>query len=171
MKKVYLFVVLVFIMAGVVFAEGGGQRNWISGEISLLGVGARYERMLNDNFSIGATAFFNSFLFFWNSYGIQATARWYPWVSNFYAEIGLGYGFVSTGEYDANGLMITPTIGWRIDVGRPGGFYINPMIAVPITVGSRRYHDYTLVGDEWRRESQFGTGMNIRPAIGFGFAF
>ena len=181
MKKVCLFVVLAFIMSGVVFAESGGvrdmffgpvdgQRNWISGEVSLLGIGVRYERMLSNYFSVGGTAFLHSFLFFWNSVGIQATARWYPWASNFYTELGLGYGYITTGEYDADGIMITPGIGWRINLGRRG-FFINPMIAVPITVGNRRYHDYRFVDGVWEKDSQFGTGLNIRPAIGFGFAF
>jgi len=152
MNKKCIFLVLFLFIAGGLFAQedSSGIKNWISGDVSLIGAGIRYERMLNDKFSIGGTAFFHSLFFFWNSLGINVTTRYYPWAGVFYAELGLGYGLnleygsYSTSTYTSNGYrsssfgsrfytntgaMLNPGIGWRIDLGAPGGFYINPMIS------------------------------------------
>jgi hypothetical protein len=187
-KGIFLLFVLVVIITGGVFAQeaakeesgDSGIKNWASGEVSLLGIGGRYERMLTDKISIGGTFFFHSFFFLWNSLGITASARYYPWAGMFYAELGLGYGWVSGTEeytyktgygqiitaewvYTNAGVMLTPGVGWRIDFGTPGGFYINPMISLPIVFGMK---------DKWLgEEDEFGVGMNFRPAIGMGFAF
>jgi hypothetical protein len=178
-KRFIVFVVLVIfalIAAGGLFAQEGGSsvKNWISGDLSLLGAGVRYERILNDNFSIGGTVFFHSFFLFWNSIGVNVTGRWYPWAENFYAELGIGYGtingtedYTSNGKtyswsYTVNGVMITPGVGLRIDVGSPGGFFINPMVSLPIVLGSKK---------NWVGESEFRSGVNFRPAFGMGYAF
>ncbi|MCL1815843.1 MAG: hypothetical protein FWG27_08520 [Treponema sp.] len=180
MKRFIFLLVFAVIIAGGVFAQTGGSsgiNNWISGEASLLGAGLRYERMLNDNISIGGTLFWHSFFFFWNSVGIQAAGRYY-FGSVFYAELGLGYGTITGTEdvdyhgntfswvYVTKGFMVTPAIGWKIDVGAPGGFYINPMIALPIVFGSKTYD---VSGS--KPDSEFKIGINFRPAIGLGYAF
>jgi hypothetical protein len=173
MKKRLLVLVLMAVVVGGLFAQD--QRNWISGEVSLLGGGARYEFMLNEKFSVGATVFFQSFFLFWNSLGINATGRFYFW-KGLYAEVGAGYGTITGTEdytspgsswthtfaYVVNGFMLTPAIGWKIDVGNPGGFFINPMVGVPLVLGSRKTRD----GDK-----KFKLGVNFRPAFGMGYAF
>jgi len=117
--------------------SGSSAKNWISGEVGLLGGGIRYERMLTEKLSVGGTVFFNSFFLLWNSIGVNATARYYFW-KGLYGELGVGYGTVTGTEdyndggwsyrwvYTTQGAMITPGIGWKIDLGQPGAFFINP---------------------------------------------
>jgi hypothetical protein len=185
-KGIVLLLILVVSAAGMVYAqEGGGSgsglHHWISGEVSLLGVGARYEYMLDNNFSIGGTVFWHSLFLFWNSVGILVTGRWYPWGGIFYAEAGIGFGTVSGFEegtettyygysyayrwpYVVSGFMFNPGVGWKIDLGEPGGFYINPMINLPIVFGKITY-------DILGSSSRFKVGINFRPGFGMGYAF
>ena len=149
-----LTMVLVFGMGATsAFAESNIQ-NWISGEISVLGAGVRYERMLNERFSVGVIAFTTLFVNY--TAGAQVFGRFYPWASNFYAEVGLGGGTASGGLVGSgnrvSGIMITPGIGWRVDVGEPGRFFLNPNISMPVILGT-------------------GTAFEFRPAFGMGFAF
>jgi len=169
-KGILLLFVLVVIIAGGVFAQEGGSgiKNWISGDVSLIGVGTRYERMLDENLSIGGTIFFHSFFLFWNSVGINVTARYYPWAGagNFYAELDVGFGTVTNTKRAINGVMVSPGVGWKIDLGKPGAFYINPMISLPIVLG--RSYSYR---DGKTTDSGFKIGTNFRPAFGMGYAF
>ena len=168
MKKFVFVLILAVIITGSISAQE--FRHWLSGEVSLIGVGARYEFMLNEKISIGATAYWHSFFFFWNSAGIQATGRYYFLPNGLYGELGAGFGTVTNFDEDSffvqiTGFMITPTLGWKIDIGKPGGFYINPMIAVPIVLGKTDYEAFST------EQGNFKVGYNVRPAIGFGYAF
>ena len=166
-KRIFILLVLAVIVVGGVFAQKkkSDVKNWISGEVSLFGGGARYERMLSDSWSIGATYFWNTFFFVSDSSGAMAAARFYPGAGAFYIELGLGFGWVEPWALLAwanypdtlYGVMINPGIGWRIDFGDPGGFYICPMMSVPMVIGWTRY--------------RFGFGIDFRPGIGLGFAF
>ena len=149
-----LAMALVFeVSVPSVFAESDIQ-NWISGEISVLGAGVRYERMLNEQISVGVVAF--STLFASYTAGAQVFGRYYPWASNFHAEVGLGGGTAADGRLGSgnrvSGLMITPGIGWRIDVGEPGRFFLNPNISLPLILGN-------------------GFAWEFRPAFGMGYSF
>jgi hypothetical protein len=100
---------------------------------------------------------------------IQATGRFYPWGNIFYCELGLGYGYHAYAHYDGerttektNGVRITPAIGWKIDFGKPGGFFFNPMIDMPMLIVKSIY-GYG-VHFETTRTGRIG-------ALGFGFAF
>ncbi len=142
MKRFFsLMLFVVLIGAGTLFAQeeasANARSNWISGEVSILGVGARYERMLNDNWSVGANVFYNSLLV--DAFGVEAFGRYYPWAGNFYAEIGAGFAHHSPVTENErlldepfDGFMISPGIGWKIDVGNPGSFFLNPNIIIPI---------------------------------------
>ena len=171
MKKLVLFVVLVMIVASGVFA----QKNWISGEVGLIGAGVRYEFMLNDKLSIGGNAYWNSFFFFWNEMGISASARYYLFGNLF---VGAGVGFnMHTGTYkeSSNGYeyswfakitggAITAEVGWKIDVGQPGKFFIQPGLKIPVTFGMREPY---WTGDD----KKFAIGFGVVPYFGMGFAF
>ena len=184
-KKIgFIFFVLVLVCIGGLFAEDRAaniKNNWISGELSLLGVGARYERMLNSNLSVGANVYWSSFFFLYNELGLDASVRFYPWGKTFFAGIALGFhthtGISNTGETDAygnefvesiliNGVAITPELGWKIDVGKEGGFYLQPGIKVPITLGEKT--GFILATDD---EGAFGVGVGFVPYFGMGFAF
>jgi hypothetical protein len=188
-KKLFSVVALSLVMAAGAFAQGAeaksSAKNWISGEVGLLGGGVRYERTLNEKWSIGGEFFWNSLFFFWNSLGVEVAARYYPWAGTFYAELGAGFGTVTGTEdytytysgrsytllevpYSTAGFMIAPAVGWRIDVGQPGGFYLNPSVAIPMVLGAK---SYTWAGGGTAPESAFKFGVNFKAALGLGYAF
>ena len=185
MKKLILVLILAVVVAGGVFAQEQGleqeqeqvqeqrqeqgqssnvRNNWLSAELSLLGGGARYERMLGPNFSIGANIYFNTLFLFWNELEFGLFGRFYPWGKTFFAEIGLGYHvhtslFVTDVATAIEGGSFTPAVGWKIDVGNPGGFFIQPGIRLPITFGLNQVTE------------EFGVGVGIVLYIGLGGAF
>jgi hypothetical protein len=179
MKKGVIVLVLVLIVASGVFAQSANAvSNWISGEVSLLGAGVRYERMLTPNWSIGANAYWSSLFFFWNELGIDVSARYYPWGKIFFAGLGLGFhqhwgtfSFRDTDLYGGSytwfgvitGAAITPEVGWKIDVGSAGKFFLQPGIKLPITLGSLK--EYNGHGGGFR------VGFGITPYFGLGYAF
>jgi len=103
--------------------------------------------------------------------GLVATLRFFP-LRSFYIELGAGGGWSvrdrgSGGNYrNVFGFMLAPAAGWKIDFGRPGGFFINPFVSFPITIGNVTRWNY--YGD--RRRSG-GALHHIRFGIGLGRAF
>ena len=180
MKKRLLFcLVLVMLVAGGVFAQNRPANirdNWIQGELGLLGVGVRYERMLNSQWSVGANIYWSSFFIIWNELGIDATARYYPWGTNFFVGLGLGF-HTHTGTAEETykgkkysewvtitGVALTPEVGWKIDVGEEGGFYVQPGIKIPITIGKQ---DAIVSG----AKTKTSVGFGVVPYCGLGYAF
>jgi len=157
--------------------------NWISGEVSILGFGVRYERMMAPDLSIGAEAYWNT-LIFWNDWGVIAFGRFYP-TSSFFLEVGLGYNYHtgdSEWEYDiggtkheekfwtsTSGFVISPGAGLRIDPGRPGGFFIQPGIKFPITIGTQKpiFNWFNL----YNIDNRVGATFGVVVYCGFGGAF
>jgi hypothetical protein len=180
MKKVFAVLILATLIAGGVFAQSGGANIWVSGQISLLGGGARYERYLTPNWSVGGAAYFSNLFFFWSNAGVKAFGRYYPWAGNFFAELGLGYGYKSGWDdfevdeitygsepYSMNGFLIEPGAGWKIDVGAPAGFYIEPVITIPLVLGKKKPSGWW---DSYY-DSKFGVGWGVVAAFGMGYAF
>jgi hypothetical protein len=192
MKKGIFILVVAIIVVGGAFAQT--QKNWISGEVGLLGAGIRYERMLNDKFSIGGTYIVNyiPILDIEYVFGGEVATRFYPWAGKFYAEFGLGYGSVKGYEtkntkpikyngkevdpsvtllasYNISGLLVAPGIGWKIDVGKPGKFFINPMISVLNVLGKQEYAFENLFADAM--SGKFKVGTTFRVAFGVGGSF
>ncbi|MDR2467934.1 MAG: hypothetical protein LBD22_03125 [Spirochaetaceae bacterium] len=180
-KKTVLVLALAGFLAGGVFAQNA-KKNFIGGSVGLLDFGAHYERMLTPKFGIGAEAYFNSFVFFWNTIGFKAMGRIYPTKGLFFG-LGLGLGFYTGDgdfEYSRNGTTVTvedtlvgitgfliePEIGYKIDFGKPGGFYLEPTLGLPVVLGVQKatvfFNDV---------EGSFGVGMNPRLHLGLGFAF
>jgi hypothetical protein len=50
-------------------------------------------------------------------------------------------------------------VGWKVDVGEPGGFFISPSIKLPITLGANDVKD------------EFGMGVGFLACFGLGGAF
>lgn len=184
MKKILVLFVLVTLFTGMVFAQedktANSRNNWISGELSLLGVGARYERMLNQNLSVGANVYWNNTLIFWNELETGLSVRYYIWGKTFFVGLGLGfhahsgtfdyeytdsYGNKQTGTWfgTIDGVGITPEIGWKIDVGNPGGFFVQPGVKIPITLGTLEMYG--------TNNNEFRTGVGFVAYCGLGFAF
>ena len=163
-KKWVLGLVLATLVAGGVFAQEA-PKNWISGQVGLINGGAGYERVITPSLSVGGEAYFNSFFIIWNSFAVEGYAKFYPFKGKFYAKVGLGFGTVTTIDLNAStspttsGFLIDPGIGWKIDVGKPGSFFIEPKISVPIVLGKNDYDD------------EFKVGTNFVVAFGMGYAF
>jgi hypothetical protein len=158
--------VLAAIAAGSISAQGSdtGAKNWISGEISIFGVGARYERILTPEFSVGVDTDWSSLFFFWNELEVGLFGRLYPWETGFFVEAGLGYHIHTAlggddGAEAMAGVAISPAVGWKIDVGRPGRLFITPGVKLPITLGVNDVTD------------KFGVGIGIVPYFAVGGAF
>jgi hypothetical protein len=180
MKKVLVVLVLLMVIGGGVFAQSG-PKNWISGTVGILGGGAQYERVLTEKFSIGAAVYYNTLFFFWHNFGVEAVGRFYP-LANGGLFIGLGAGFgYKTGLSDFDddiyggttsewarwtGFLLEPSVGWKFDLGASGGFFIEPLLAVPIIFGAKKG---TFSG--WSDDSEFGVGVSVRPAFSLGYAF
>jgi len=134
------------------------KNNWISGEVAAYNLGnycvsARYERMIDSKISFGANVILDLFSPDMFGMNIDAFFRWYPWGRTFYlgAALGLYYytrtftsAFAYTVAEISAGVAITPEIGWKIDVGKAGGFYLQPGMAFPFVlprfnIGGRLY--------------------------------
>jgi hypothetical protein len=151
-KRVFLIFVLSIFLGIGLFA----QNNWISVEPSVAGIGARYERVINPYFTVGANVYINympmpmaheNVVLF----GASASARWYPTGRKFFLELDFGtttydgdrreeYEVMNNGSrerkeetifYSFSGFTITPGLGWTIDVGKVGAFFISPGIKLP----------------------------------------
>jgi len=181
MKKILVLFLLVTLFTGVVFAEEeSALKHWISGEVSFFGLGARYEYMLNENLSVGANIYFNSFLFFWNELGMDASVRFYPGGNIFFLGMGLGFhahsgtfnykydnifGTEVTGTWfgTINGVGITPEVGWKIDVAEKGGFFLQPGMKLPITLGTLKMYG--------TNDNEFRVGVGFVMYLGLGYTF
>jgi len=158
--------------------------NWVSGEISIFGVGVRYEWMLEPSFSVGAEAYLNSLFFLWNDWGVIGFIRSYPSSPSFFLELGAGYNYhTGFGKYkykdtdgsnktlsdwiETSGFVISPGMGFKIDMRKPGGFFVQPGIKLPITLGTQEP-----VVSGWNdRDSKFGVSVGFIIYCGLGYAF
>jgi hypothetical protein len=172
-------------------AASSGVKNYISGEISFFGGGARYERMLSPKMSIGANVYYNTWIFWDRDFGVDGVFRFYPMGGNgsiaqglyFGGAIGFhmawswgSYGWVGSlldDDYSWGSIIggaITPDVGWKIDFGDPGGFFISPGVKIPVTLGARKsYYWYDL----WDNGNKYKFDWNIDVIVyvGLGFAF
>ncbi|MCL2191938.1 MAG: hypothetical protein FWB78_00900 [Treponema sp.] len=131
----------------------GNRVNWLSGEATFLGGGIRYERDVNNVFSVGGNLFYNLNFIpnYLQSFGLSGTARFFPGGSPFYIELGAGFGWMGidrrgerwvSGRWESYwywqnyfGLMVTPAIGARLG-GQTRGFFVNPFASLPVVIGA-----------------------------------
>jgi len=125
--------------------SANARNNRVTAEVSLVNIGLRYERMLTPKISLGANVFVSfggsdSIGVEPGSFGIDTSFRFYPWSGAFFIGLGLGYYSFSSKtihEYHYhnvdvielsrsrfNGLAVIPEVGWKIDVGRVGGLFL-----------------------------------------------
>ena len=68
-----------------------------------------------------------------NDLGLDAFFRYYPWGKTFFIGVGLGFDFIdlrkSSFYYFTAGF--SPEIGFKIDTGKAGGFFLQPGIKFP----------------------------------------
>jgi hypothetical protein len=176
-------------------------KNWVSINLAALGIGASYEYMLNPKISLGTNIYWqflvfghfhqnanSSFdLFYFSPYtvGIDAFFRFYPWGKTFFLGTALGFYFVNGianlyfiddyfyySTFYSFALGITPEIGWKIDVGKKGGIYIQTGIASLFVLGKPNCDDPRLdqehhVGIDNINIDKFGA-INLFPRVYFG---
>jgi len=139
--------------------------------------------MLNSNMSIGANLYVSNLFIIWTDWGIIACGRYYPGGDKFFAELGLGYSYHSgIGDFTVTyggttykgndwigttGFGIVPGLGWKIDVGEPGGFFVQPGIKLPITLGKQK----PIISGLNQYDGEFGVGIGLVLYCGFGYAF
>jgi hypothetical protein len=191
MKKVFAALVLAMLVAGGVFAQEnwGGKKNFASADLGLIVGGARYERLLTPKISVGADFYWaNSFIIF-NELDAGVFGRYYIW-KGFFAELGLGFHtHTGNGEFEyeytwwdgskdtyktegvitTTGFGISPGLGWKFDPGKAGGFFVEPGISVPITIGAQ-------IGDPiigLVSDYDLGAGVSVGFIlhVGLGWAF
>jgi TolB-like protein len=161
------------------------------------GFGARYERMLSSKISLGANVYLGiPFTPFENykeesekynldagiDFGIDAFFRFYPWGSKFYLGLGLGYykshlfeitdtPFIFSTGY-IQGIAVTGELGWKIDMGKEGGFYVQPGFLGSFIIGkiseADRYTNNPNYGDQGGYSTLSGYW---RLYLGAGYAF
>jgi len=144
--------------------------NWASLEITFFGLGVRYERDINDFFTVGGTVFMNMPEFGLpvdspTIYGGLVAARFFLGGSPFFLEAGLGFGAVGyspearegmdvtwRGAYDGLdvGIALSLSAGIRLG-GQTGGFFANPFVCLfPIVPGGGvRFRAGVGVGRSW----------------------
>lgn len=143
-KKHILFLALVMIVTGSIFAQekyDGSFKNTI-----FFGpVMAGYEKSILPMLSIGAEAGINLFgistgdsSFRVAPFFADAFVRWYPWKRVFFVNLGLGYqgsGMGMDSDLTYGVFHIKPQIGWKIDIGKAGGWIFETRVGIGQTVG------------------------------------
>jgi len=165
------------------------RNNWLSANFNfffdtlttypLFGGSLNYERMLNPNISLGVNAYTgfgnrsNNYLF-----GIDAVFHYYPWGKTFFLGTALGCNLIKCwkdaySNFTAFGIMVTPEIGWKIDFGYAGGFYLQAGILGALFFGSKVHvfsgseADMDFVGQ--KGDSVFITVPKVYLGIGYAF--
>jgi len=135
--------------------------NWFSAEVTVVGVGLRYERDINNVFTMGGTVWFSTTNVFEDTpvyyIGAMITARFFLGSSPLYFELGAGFGNIGQDVYheqwgydweSTNGLMIAPAIGLRFGGQTAAGLFANPFISLPLVLGEDSFF-------------RFGIGLGI----------
>jgi len=159
MKKAILFVLIFLIAAGSIYSQDAAK-NSVAVQLTVIGVAVNYERTLTPHFSVLADVSYTS-LIIANILTGSIKGRWYPFNGIFFLEIGAGYanghnignftgtmflGFFTFGWWflqmkeeslkKTGGLLFQPGMGWKIDIGEPGGFFMPISLGMNIKVGS-----------------------------------
>ena len=99
--------------------------------LSAIGLNAEYERSFNNKFSIAIDAGIDPMVWPY----VEIKGRWYPWSKTFFAGLGAGiWGFHPLIEENNIIPSISPTIGWRIDIGKKNNWVIMPTITNRIMI-------------------------------------
>jgi len=140
--------------------------NWLSAGLTTVGAGLKYERMFNSYWSLGIDAYYQTFgLEAYIEFGVNVTPRFYPFGKILYIGTGFGvygcYAYIYNNRFDDDyqmGFAISPELGVKLDLGRPGGFFMDIGLKVP-----QKFSD-----------GFYGFGYSyftLVPYLGFGGAF
>jgi len=152
MKKLTLCAVLLAALTCKTFAENGekdmvaGGAN-LSGGLSfpfLPGLAFEYERMLDDRFSLGAEIGSSMTIVPY----AELRGRWYPSSSIFFTGLGLGvWNIIASPFLLPTSFMVSPQIGWKIDIGKPGGWVLLPTFTERVMFAYNDMHLWGFITD------------------------
>jgi hypothetical protein len=162
-KFIVAMIVIGTIIAGGLFAQekyDGSKKNSILGTVGVFAVGIHYERALSKTWTVGAEFESDELLAIpsMDMFTANVFGRWYPTQKAMFVELGLGYGYASwegypTAEYNVvagtpllnvfSGFDLKAKIGWKLDVGKHGGFVIEPAMHVGVLLGYKETHGNT----------------------------
>ncbi|MCL2720720.1 MAG: hypothetical protein FWD47_05215 [Treponema sp.] len=165
--KRYFLVCLLFVLfaASGVFAQEDRAPNTVLGGINIgfltFGADVEFERTFPGLLPMGTLAAsieagYTTVLIF-PIFNADVRARWYPWSNMFYADIGFGYGSLFYGFGTASAFIISPGVGWRIDIGQPNAWVFVPSIQFNYFAGSKSNDDFG------------GTLIKLNARIGYSF--
>jgi len=153
-KIVLMFIVFSAISGAVIAQEQERATHSVAASFGFIGASLSYERMFSRHFSVLAEVSYTTLVLI-EEFTLSGKGRWYPFGRAFYLELGFGlsYGrgisdlmthmllglftfgwyFTTLDEDDLMarrlGLLVQPGMGWKIDIGRPGGFVL------PVSMG------------------------------------
>jgi len=157
-KKRFVVILLIFVVCGALFAQERAK-NSFAVSFGVFGAELSYERIFNRHFSVLADVSYFS-LILTDELAVTGNARVYPFGKAFYLNLGLGYaygrssvemfsslilGIITWGWYFTtldedvftrkHGFAIQPSIGWKIDIGKPDAFVLPISLGVDIKTG------------------------------------
>ena len=174
-KKVLFIIILLIIASGTVFAqaESYSYRNTLAITFGIVGVEGSYELMLGNHFSLLLSGFYTIKPFI-DEAGAALKTRIYPLNGIFHIDLGLGYiygqGYIG-GAVDM--FLFISFIGWFIDhefFNQEGGLLIQPSLGWKIPVGRNKNLMIPVdLGVDLRISKNFDFWTYIR--VGFGYSF
>ena len=177
MKKIILILFIILIGSAAFSQESTPplKQNTVALHATLLGFAVNYERSFNNHLSLLGDTSLNVFP---PTFTAAVKGRLYPFGKTFYLEMGVGYGLtvgyiglgsellirsISLGFLSLNqnlwlnGVVFTPSLGWKIKLGKDG------MFNLPINLGIDFFAGYRELS------IPFDVVPNLR--IGFGYSF
>jgi hypothetical protein len=196
MKKFTVSVLAIAILVsllGSCASVSGGPANFVTYEGNLMVADVRYERLVFANeslgdVSVGANAYAGKYALGdlsandLSTQGVNVFARYYPFGKSFFAGLGLGtaiqLGRFGKDNYDVTSFLsiaVVPELGWKIDIGEEGKFFIQPGLKVPFISGEMRYREKDKNGNfTWHGFNELhenSLSYIIYPYFGIGYAF
>jgi hypothetical protein len=150
MKKMAaaIFCMVFVTAAGSVSAQSQAPfKNTLEVGAANIGVKAEYARAINDKMAVSGEVFVY-YLDIGYVTGFDVRFKYFFWRDALYGDVGLGFG--SSGGFfreTREGLLFSPGIGYRFDLGHPGGFCVTPSMKLDVIAGA---------GTQFRIDALFG---------------
>ena len=161
-KKIILALMIFALTGAAVFSQENDSQQLntigIHGNLAALGLAVNYERNFNPHFSVLGEIAFDLVP---TAFTVTGKARFYPFGGVFFLEMGAGYGLTigyvglmyayasliaeiftfGLANLDDNvwlsGAVLMPALGWKIDIGKKGGFSLPISMGVNVYLGPR----------------------------------
>ena len=157
-KIIFGFLIIFVFMRSNVFGEETRQNpHIIYVGIDLFfppmpfpGFKIEYEYSFNDRFSVSVDIGADAMPWEVVPYA-EIKGLWYPWSRTFFVGLGIG-GWGLKPSYFESGwayFAISPTIGWRINIGQQNRWVIMPSITSRQLFLNRNWRDNNKYGSEW----------------------